>query len=331
MSLHLPVLTNSEMRTFRRCPREHEISYRLGIRPIRKADPLRFGSLIHVGLEAWWIAKRDGAPRLEAAIAAIRADESDPFELAKAETLLLGYEARWGEDETLDVLDVEVEFVADLVNPKTRVASKTYRLGGKIDVVARKRSDDTVWLIEHKSSSEDVEAGSAYWKKLRLDSQVSTYFVGARALGYDVRGCIYDVIKKPLIRQGKATPAESRKYTKDGRLYANQREQDETVKEYTQRLASDIADRPDRYFVRGDIVRLLDEEVSAAADAWMVARMMREADLLGRHPKNVDSCIRFNRECEYFVACAGEASLDDPLRYRRVQSVHEELGGQDAA
>ena len=60
MTVRLPVLTNSQMRTFRRCGREHELSYELGYRPAVEADALRFGTLVHLGLESWWRTARNG-------------------------------------------------------------------------------------------------------------------------------------------------------------------------------------------------------------------------------------------------------------------------------
>lgn len=313
----LPILSNSEMRTFRRCIVEHDIAYRRKVRPRLRAEALRFGTLVHAGLEAWWsTVSRD------AALEALRRSESDPFELVKAEALMIGYHARW-EGEPLAVLAVEVQFECDLVNPKTGKASKTYRLGGKLDAIAQR--DDGVWIVEHKTTSEDVDAGSPYWQRLRLDSQVSTYYRGAQALGYDVRGCIYDVIRKPSRKPYKATPIESRKYKADGTLYANQRDRDETPDEYRARLLEDIAEKPERYYVRGEVVRTAEDETAGAADAWMIAQSIREAERLGRYPRNVDACVRYGRTCDYFDACTGTASLADPLRYRVADRAHEEL------
>lgn len=187
----------------------------------------------------------------------------------------------------------------------------------------------SVWIVEHKTTSEDCEAGSPYWQRLRLDSQVSTYYRGARALGYDVRGCLYDVIRKPSLKPYKATPVESRKFKADGSLYANQRDRDETPDEYRTRLLEDIAAKPERYYVRGEVVRTADDEHAGAADAWMIAQSIREAERLGRFPRNVDACVRYGRTCDYFEVCTGTTSLDDRLRFRVAERAHEELDGAD--
>ena len=320
----LPVITNSQMKCFRRCAREHQITYTLGIRTTQEPEALRFGSLAHVGLEAWW--KGAAETRLAAALEAMRGAAVDEYELARASVLLRGYDARWGR-ESFEVLSVEQEFRAPLVNPESGAASRTYELGGKLDVVARDLSDGRVKLIEHKTTSEDIGTGSNYWMRLTIDPQISTYFAGGKASGYAIEECIYDVLGKPGLRPTKATPMESRKYTKDGKLYAAQHEHDETPAEFEARLAAHVAENPDRYFQRGTVVRLEQEEADAAHDTWHTARLIREAELANRWPRNPDACVRYGRTCHLFGVCTGSASLDDASLFRRTLNQHEELSG----
>lgn len=319
MTLKLRVLTNSELRVFRRCQREHHYAYGLGYRPVGDVESLRFGSAIHLGLEAWWLGKG-----VDAAIDAATTAAADPYEAVRLRVLLRGYDARWA-SETHTVAGVEVEFRAPLVNPQTGAASRTYMLGGKIDVLLEQG------FIEHKTCSQEIGVGSTYWRKLILDSQVSTYYAGARALGRDVERCIYDVIRKPAMRPLKATPEDSRKFTKDGRLYANQRAEDETVEEYEARLTEEVAQNPDRYYQRGEVVRLETEEREAQLDAWQLTRALRESQLAGRFPRNADACERYGRMCEFFPVCSGEGSLEDPALYQRVANVHQELSVDNVA
>lgn len=249
----------------------------------------------------------------------------DPYELAKAQALLTGYHLRWAA-EVIEVLGVEVEFRTPLVNPETNHPSKTYALGGKIDAVAR-LADGRLAIVEHKTSSEDIAPGSDYWKRLRLDGQVSVYFDGARALGHDVEVCLYDVIGKPGQKPLKATPEESRKYVaKTGLLYANQRASDETPAEYKARIMESIAEDPTGYYARGEVVRLETDMDDARADVWQQAATIRESARTGKAPRNPDSCMRYNRMCSFWPVCTREASLDNPAQYRKTSGVHEELG-----
>ena len=355
----LPLISTSEVRCFRRCQQEHFFSYRLRVRPVKKAEALRFGTLVHSGLETWW-----QTVDLETTRATIHGGESDPYELAKADALLTGYHHRW-KSEDLEVLAVEAQFETALVNPVTGRESMTYRLAGKIDAIVR-LADGRCAVVEHKTSAEDIGGGSDYWRRLRLDAQISNYLTGAQALGFDATTCIYDVVKKPGSRPRMATPIEAREYTKPrdkacpeckkksappaphtvdgvecadgrvvtdpgGKLYANMRDTDEAPAEYRARILQDIGERPEEYFVRGEVARLADEREDAALDLWQTARMMRESEIGARHPRNPDACIRYGRACPYFDVCTGVASLEDPTRFRVAETNHEELTEEKAA
>ncbi len=253
----------------------------------------------------------------------------DPIDLVRAEELLLGYTARWF-DEPYEVLAVEQEFEAPLVNPDTGFASKTFALAGVLDVVLRHIPTSRVLVMDHKSSSEEIAIGSTYWKRLLLNTQVNQYLVGARALGFDTPFFLFDLIGKPGIRPLKATPVESRKYKKTGELYANQREVDETADEYRIRLREAIAAEPDRYYVRGEVVRLLEEEREAAFDVWQTAANIREGRQARRFPRNPDACVRYGGVCDFFPVCTGEAVLEASMHFRRVENAHQELDAKRA-
>lgn len=324
---HLVVLTNSELRTWRLCARRHQFQYRLRRRPRRVAEALGFGTLWHLGLEHWWAAAP--ADRLSAGLAALRSSpDANPYALATCEIMLAAYTALYG-DQALETACVEQSFEVPLVNPQTGQASRTYRIGGKFDGIARDGA--RLIVVEHKTTASDIEQGSLYWKKVQtLDTQVSLYLAGARAAGYAVESCLYDVARKPGIKPLKATPEESRKWTKPTkadpvpRLYANQREHDETPEEFAERLSADIAERPERYFARAEIVRLEKDDDGHAYDTWQQAKMMREAEIAGYAPKNPDSCASFGG-CPYLPVCSNETTIDDDSLYRTADTAHEEL------
>lgn len=405
MSVALRVLTNSEMKTRRRCARLHHLRYNLGYKPIEDAATLRFGDLWHQGLEVWWGWHRDAAEHapaydfaadapLELALAHLSGLEIEAFERVKLTELLRGYHYRWSMAMAdLEVIAVEVEFRCPLINPETGAASRTFEQGGKLDVLVRERSIGRVLIVEHKTSSEDVGVGSTYWKRLRMDSQISTYLSGAEALGHVASACLYDVIAKPTIRPSKATPMEAREYTKPkyrqcpeckkkpkkgetalpppphvvsigeasndatgalfvatamceegetpesprrictdpgGKLYANLRESDETAEEFRVRLRESIAAEPDRYYQRGEVVRLEEELRDHAFDLWAHGRAIADDLRTGRAPKNPDSCVAYGRDCGFFALCAGEASINDITRFEKLTNVHSELAAPAA-
>ncbi len=188
----------------------------------------------------------------------------------------------------------------------------------------------SVVIIDHKSTSKEIEDGRPYWRHLRLDHQVSNYLAGARALGYDPAGAIWDVIRKPRIERVLATPEGERKYTKPtkrepARLFKGQRVDDEPLDDYRERLREDIEKHPDAYYRRAFIVRTHEEEYAAACDAFDVAAQIDVARETGRFPRSVGACERYFRLCDYWPVCTGEAGIESDLLYRTTEAEHEEL------
>ncbi len=330
--IRLPLLSNSSLTAFRRCPREYYFRYVLLRKPRKVAETLRFGSFFHVGLNAWWTWTGDPGIKLGAALDAVRLraannpGDSDPFELAKAEVLLEGYTARWW-NEGYEAIAVEQMFRY----PLTAQNGAEFDIGGAIDAIATKYGT-TKYIIEHKTTSSDISPGSDYWRHVvALDPQVSTYLAAAKSLGHDVKSCIYDAVRKPTIVPMKATPDEQKKYTKPTksepipRLYAAMRENDETVDEYRERLRADIIARPGWYFQRMQIVRLEADNAAHARDVWDTAQMIRFAEDRGAWPRSPNACERFGRRCEYASVCEGQTTIEDDARYMTKTRQHEEL------
>lgn len=323
------LITNSRLKAFQACRRLHWYKYVEGYRPVQKAAALDFGTVFHAGLEGWWCAHRDGLgsqaldlARSMMAHAATEAETFDAVAAVKADLLIEAYDLRWGPTmDEWEVLGVELEFrapVADGVDD-----------AGKLDLLLRKRADGTVWIGEHKTSGADLSPGSTYWQRLRMDSQVSMYFRGARTIGYQPMGCLYDVIVKPDLRPLKATPEHLRKFTKAGALYANQRAEDETMEEFRARMAEAIAADPGAYFARAEVVRLEHELEAFDADKAEATASIRQAQLLGLKARSVDACFKFNRPCEFLGVCDGTADINDPNLFTRSERIHPELSSDE--
>lgn len=335
----LKVLTNSRIKAFRRCQHEHWLTYELGYRPVQDEDALVFGTLMHGALEVYW--KGGSAAEI---VAFINEHAATPMDAVKATVLMSGYISRWEDDDKNTRATPEVEFETPLVNPETCRPSRTFVRKGKIDVLL----DDA--YIEHKSTTADIGTGSTYWKRLILDSQVSTYFAGAKSLGVNASRCIYDVIRKPSIRTREVPVIEDgakvvidasgqRVRTKDGKKWRETPDaangytavtRPETLEEFEQRLVTEVSENPDKYYQRGDVVRLEQELVEADMDVWHLAQSMHESLAKGRHPKNPDACERYGRFCGFFDVCTGAASLDDPERFIKSDNVNPELSADVA-
>lgn len=345
MTAHLPLLTESRLRADRRCQREEKLRYQDGL-VTGRSIALEFGTLGHGALELWW---RFNLEAVEHWLAEQKS--ADPYDVAKLWALMRGYDAMYADDkERFEVIGVEVEFRAPLINPESGAPSKTWQLAGKMDVLVRERATGDVFLIEHKTSSEDITPGASYWVRLRMDGQISMYFTGAASQGHEVRACIYDVIGKPQQRPS-AIPlldddgvkivldaAGARVRTKDGKKWRQTGDNElgyvlqtrpETPEEYGERIFAAIAEEPTAYFARSMVVRLEADMREWQLDTWLQAGQMRDRKRLGVAVKNPEACIRYGSPCGFLPLCTGEANADS---YQRVEWKHPELTPpQDAA
>lgn len=303
------------MAAFRTCPRKHFLRYEQRLVPAEESLPLRVGSAFHRALEA-----RDKG--LDPA-AEIDARLSDPYDVAMVAAMFDGHVRRYDLDEPQAVRS-ELPFRLPLINPETDRQTPVWMIAGVIDRIVQ-LGDGRLALMEYKTTSRDFAPGAEYWTKLHMDQQLSVYVIAARAIGYDVSTILYDVTRRPALRPLKATPEEARKYTKDGRLYAAQRDRDETPEEYAARVAQDIADRPDHYFARIEVARLEDDLRECQAEIWQQQLVIRLAQRSGHWYRNPGACFG-NFNCEYLPFCqtwrAGDAA---PGGFRLAENIHPEL------
>lgn len=291
-----PVLTNSAFTTFRACPRKYRIKYQLGIRAVESSWPARVGSAFHNCMEHG----PDYVPDIE-----------DPYDLGML-TAMVSNHRRYYESQPLEVVAAELEFNLPLISEAP--------IGGKIDKIVR-LEDGRLALLEYKTTSRDFTPGSDYWQQIRQDTQISTYVIAARRMGYDVTAILYDVTKRPGMRPYKATPPEKRKFTKEGRLYANQRAEDETPAEYFERVNSDILANPSAYYLRQEIARL-DRDLDICLEEMS---MQAKAIQGGQFFRNPGACFE-PFQCEFLSICSfDDLDTSTPSGFVRSTNVHPEL------
>lgn len=317
------LLTHSRMQCFRSCPRKHFYRYELGLSTVKESRALRFGSRFHAALDqlANGVERDDVLTWLRHQYSELPEwcqTEDDLTEMQVEEetivNLVAAYYWRWGEqDANLTILRSEIPFECDLVNPDTGAKSNVWRLAGKTDKLIR-YGDDRILIRETKTTGEAIDAEADYWRRLRIDPQISIYVLGLRSLGIDVRGIEYDVVRKPAIAPkltGKG--AEKRR---------------ETPEEFGERLLRDCQERPEFYFHRREIARTINDLDLTARELWQTQKMIRACQREQLWPRNVQACTFFGA-CEFIPICwtDTDVSSSTPDGFVRLDDVHPELRG----
>ena len=310
------ILTNSEIQTAKTCLRKEFLSYQLRLRPDRDPVYFRIGSAVHEGLD---LAKQ-GTPHKDATLTA--ANMVAGYDRAAVMAMLMGYFKHT--EPVGEIIATEMSFKMPIFNPTTGRAMRIAEIAGKIDGIVR-LPDGRIAILEHKTTSDDLTDGSAYWKRLRIDSQISLYYMAAQYLGYDVETIVYDVLRKPTIKPYKET--ENKKYKKDGTLYASMHDADETPEAYGLRCIDAIKEKPGYFYQRKEIPRLTDDIEEAKFEVWQWAKMIHDCKNNHRWPRNTGACVGFGT-CQYFDICTNGYDVTSgivPDGFKIVEEKHQEL------
>ena len=208
----LDTLTYSALKAFRNCRRMYDLRYNRSLVPLEEDDSLALGAMFHACLERWYKRAADAPTGQIVAEILDFIDGSYPdrftddrqrknWHLARA--MFLAYTEKYP-SENFNVIAVEREFHATIVNPDTDCASRTFVMRGKADAVVEK--DGQYFILEHKTAS-SIDGG--YIERLPMDFQVVLYsdYV-SRAMNIKVAGVLYNVVAKAQIKQGKGETEE---------------------------------------------------------------------------------------------------------------------------
>ena len=294
------MLTATRMGMVLGCPRRHYWRYEVGLHALIDAMALRFGTAWHAAMECRW----QGRSAEEALMVAAQDRTFDEITVATLAGLLGAYYARYADCEVVKELHPEVEFRLPLAG------SRTFDAAGKIDGLGVLH-DGRLALVEHKTCGSDISADSGYWLRLRFNQQVYQYVLAARALGWDVQVVIYDVTRKPGIKQ----------------------KQNETAAEFGDRLVADAKERPEFYFARRE-VPILDQDLAEfEVQRLALSRQIlffRSAARSARRPEHgwPRNCNEMTcKYCEFAGFCLANVAADAarPPAGFRVGGANEEL------
>jgi hypothetical protein len=294
------MLTATRMGMVLVCPRKHYWRYEVGLHAVVDGMALRFGTAWHAAMESRW----QGKTSEQAFQDAVKDRTFDEITVATLAGLLDGYYERYAASECVKELHAEVEFRHPLAG------SRTFDAGGKIDGLGVLQ-DGRLALVEHKTCGTDIAPESDYWLRLRFNQQVYQYVLAARALGWDVQVVIYDVTRKPSIRQ----------------------KQGETAAAFSARLAADTRERPEFYYARREVPILEQDLAEFEVQRLALSRQIlffRAAARNARRPEHgwPRNCNEMTcKFCEFEGFCMTNVAVEAarPPAGFRVGAANEEL------
>lgn len=271
--------TQSEIGTFKACRYKWYLSYVLRVTPKIMASYFEDGGAFHdaqedrgngvdmeqIGLNIrenykGFIANYKGAMTPE-----IIADYDK--RMAMVQGMVAGYEAVYPRDE-FEIIECEDQFKVEL----DLKDGTTAFIRGKKDKKVMK--DGEPWLVEHKTSS---VINATYKNKLPMDQQTLTYsWADWKQHDEVISGVVYDVIKKPTIRQKKA----------------------ESREDFLNRLRQSYIDGPEKHFFREDLKYSKKQLIKFEKKLITIIKLMRKAE---ENPK--EEVYRNEGACSDFGGC----------------------------
>ena len=287
------ILSHSQLAVARECPRKYQHMYVSDRVPVAESAALSFGRLWHEVMELWWNEGPEDAVQYLLSVA----DRIDPATGAQMAAMLAHYqppiEQRW------DVVGVESQITVPIRSPETGRQLRGAEITMRIDAMVTERSTGELWLVEHKTTSDDIIGFGPFWQRLAIDAQVGIYLLGTGAAGV-----VYDVVRKPRI---KLCGKDEQQAVTLGILPGDA---------YQRRIEEEIAQNPDVYYQLREIRKTPDDLVEAQWDLYQQTQILLDQRRHGRFPRNANACRGLYGVCPFLPVCTGEAQLEDEAMYR---------------
>lgn len=203
-------VSNSKLRTYRRCPRRYRFKYVEKLEPRKRSVQLERGSWIHALLEAYYTGEDWKAVHKEFSKRFFDYDEETREDLGdlpnECKRIMLSYIRYWRDiDQHYRVIDAELDEYVTLPDGIT--------LQIIVDLVLEEKRTGKLWAWDHKTrkSFESYEG-------MVLDPQLTLYFMGLEILGYKpMAGVVYNEIrtKAPVIPEQLASGGLSQRKNMD--------------------------------------------------------------------------------------------------------------------
>lgn len=208
-------------------------------------------------------------------------DNNDSILINTVYTLAKGYRNYYAEFlNNIIVNHIELSFSVPLRNPTTGAISKSAELAGKID--KRIIINGDTWILDHKTTTRMPDR-----EFLKLSPQGDTYLLALKEQGIEAKGLIWDYIRKPTIKMT----------------------QKETPEMYFERLAGDIASRPEWYFVQFQVQRWDSDIVQTQADIWQCHKTLMVCHRDKIWPRYTCACNGMYGTCSFLPLCADDNEL----------------------
>ncbi len=275
-------LSYSNASVYRSCPKKYYWKYVRKLIPVAKAPALSLGGILHEGFDMFYKGASDR--EVYDSIKLAYEMEMQKEEVADQEYVLINKYTALGmwlnypykNLKEFDKIFSEEAFDVPLCDNVTLV--------GKVD--GRLSWQGNCWVRELKTTGLSKRQ---FEGRCQMAGQGTGYVYGLKKKGYDVKGILYEYIKKPYLQKGVKENAET----------------------FGHRIMVDYKNRPNFYYCRHLSYRTPQDLDNFELDMTALANDILDKVTRNVFYRNVDQCWNYNTECEYAKICF--AKDPDPL------------------
>lgn len=318
-------ISNSKIKTYRRCPNQYRYKYVLKLRPKKRAVQLERGTWLHELLmvhhdgEDWRVRHEQLTTSFNNLWEEEREELGDlPGECRR---IMRAYLRTYRLDqERYRVVDTELDEIITLPNG--------LRLQIIVDIVLEDLIDGGLWIKDYKTRKTFADP-----QAIMMDPQLTLYYWGMEHMGYSpLRGSIVDEIRtKPptipeLLKAGHLTRRKN--IDTDVYTYMSEiRKHDFDPTDYTEILTHIATNQKDRFFRRTHVPKDPPVIRTALKEAVDTAQEIQAAEKNNRFPRAFEnSCLHF---CDYKDLCLVELYGGDPESMIKMNFVRSQRGDPD--
>lgn len=274
-------LNHEMIRTFKLCPKKYWWRYVEGMESIKSSD-INLDSLLDKALRL----RQNGLTKAEclSSITKIIDDKKamlPPEEMEAWE--ILKYIAH-GMFSNYPLKPFSTSYIIYGLKLNIAIGEIHYIAGNK--QLLEFNDDKEKWGLEAKTTSQTF---IQFKERIKVSYETSGIIWSIRQSHPDIKGIIYDYIKKPAMRKG----------------------QDENMHQFGERIMADYKARPEIYYDRLYVTRT-DEELDLFEDDLRISMYDIECKYrLNNFNRNTDACYHLNTPCPYLSIC--HTKRPDPM------------------
>ena len=255
---------------------KYKFKYIEGLEPVTKSIQLTIGAVIHEAFDMFY--KGFGDIEILKYINDAFDLEISKQEVADIEDLVIGKYIALGMWQFYPYKTLS-DFQEIYSEEEVHIPIGNYELTIKVD--GRIKKDDCWWIRELKTTTYSLRQ---FEQRMATSAQVTGYVYGMKKKGYDIKGVMFDYIKKPILRKNKM----------------------EDMYSFGTRIMKDYQDRFKLYYGRLYTYRTDTDLKLYEKDMLAIASEIEKRKASGEFFRNQDACYNFNSECPYLKVCRTE-------------------------